>query len=156
MQDTDFNLKVTDFIAGKSFEDNIEFSNKFSTSLPQLQNGISCDIDIQWGWDLTILLTIHNLTYTTTSSCDVCTKTYSQQKTHDDFLIKCYADYDEWLLEEDEISFDSKHWVIDLEGLFVQEILLDQSIKNVCKTCGENNIHTTNENQGGNNIKRVS
>lgn len=156
MQDTDFNLKVTDFIAGKSFEDSIEFSNKFSTSLPHLENGLSCTISIQWWWDKTILLTISRLSYATKRLCDVCSKPFDEKKSPEDFLIKCYADYDEWLLKEDEITFDSKHGVIDLEPLFVQEILLDQSIKCVCTDCSKIVVGNTDQNTQGNNITRTS
>ena len=155
MQDTDFSLKVTDFIAGKSFEDSVKFSNKFSTSLPQLNNGVSCDIDIQWWWDKTILLTIRNLAYSQEHTCDVCTERFEETKTPEDFFIKCYADYNQWLLKEDEIIFDSKHWVIDLEDLFVQEILLDGSIKNVCKNCQQNEPQRIDGNIKGNDIKRT-
>lgn len=155
MKDTNFVIKVADFLAEKIYEDTIYFSDKFSTSLPHLIKWISCSIFIQWGGDKTILLTITNIVYSQKHSCDICLEDYTQESKLQDLYIKCYADYDEWLLAEDEIVFDSKHGQIDLEKIFVQEIILQQEIQKVCTKCKNNNTKEDSESVGTNNISRV-
>lgn len=155
MKDTNFSIKVNDFLAWNAFADSIEFSDKFSTSLPQLHTWVACTISIKNGDDKTVFLDIYNTSYELQNHCDVCGQGYIQTKNIEHLFLKCYADYDENLLEEDELSFDSKYATIDLEDVLVQEIQLRDEIKKMCKTCEESSNSQVLETPEQNNIKRV-
>jgi len=100
-------------------------------------------------------LDIYNTSYELQNHCDVCGQGYIQTKNIEHLFLKCYADYDENLLEEDELSFDSKYATIDLEDVLVQEIQLRDEIKKMCKTCEESSNSQVLETPEQNNIKRV-
>gem|GEM_PF-5564754 len=71
-KDTNFTIKIHDFLSKKTLSDTVIFTNKFSTLLPQLKSGLSCEILIQAGDDKTFMMTIKDLTYITDSTCDIC------------------------------------------------------------------------------------
>ena len=155
MKDTNFTIKVSDFLTGSALEDNIQLFDKFSTSLPQLHDWISCDVCIK-NWDeKTVFLEISNISYSLENACDVCSTKYIQHWDVSDIFLKCYADYDKELLREDELSFDGKHGKIDLEDTLTQEITLTQELKKMCSICGDKKQIKTDQTLEWNSIKRI-
>ncbi len=155
MKDSNFSIKIHDFLSKTSLEDTVYFSNKFSTNLPQLQDWISCEIFIQAGDDKTLFMTITNISVSQENACDVCSKTYSATTDIDELYLKFYADTDEELLKENEINFSSKAWYIDLHDILVHEILLAQDVKNSCKTCQKNTEWLIDERLNQTDIQRI-
>jgi hypothetical protein len=72
MKDTNFTIKIHDFLSKKTLSDVVVFSNKFSTSLPQVPDGIYCEVHIQAGDEKSFFVTIKHLEYHTKNTCDIC------------------------------------------------------------------------------------
>lgn len=155
MKDSNFTIKIHDFLSMKTLEDTVVFSNKFSTSLPHIPDWVSCEIFIQAWDDKTFMLTIKHLYYFITPLCDVCASQIKKEVTHEDVFYKFFWNCDEELLKDNEISFPSWEWYIDLEPLLIQEIALKEQIKNVCKDCWEKTNDEIDETQEGNWIVRI-
>ena len=137
MKDSNFSIKIHDFLSKTTLEDTVYFSNKFSTNLPQLQDWLSCTIFIQSGDDKTLFMTITDIVSSQQKECDVCGESVVSSTIIDELYLKFYADTDEELLRENEINFSSKAWYIDLEDILVHEIILAQDLKNSCITCSK-------------------
>lgn len=155
MKDSNFSIKIHDFLSKTTLEDTIYFSNKFSTNLPQLQDWISCEIFIQAWDDKTLFMTISNISISQKVECDVCAETYTSQTLIEELYLKFYADTDEELLKENEINFSSKSWYIDLHDILVHEIMLAQNVKNSCKTCQKKWSLISDETINQSDIQRV-
>ena len=97
---------------------------------------------------------LEHITFSIQKECDVCWKPYEEEKRIPQIALSCYADYPEERLNEYEISFSSKGWLIDIEDTVVQEITLYDEIKNVCTNCQQLSISEEPEIQGRNSIIR--
>lgn len=137
MNDSNFTIKIHDFLSKKTLSDVVVFSNKFSTSLPQVPEWISCNVLIQ-AWDeKSFFITVQDLQYTIQTSCDVCEDKVTREKKPNDIFLKFFADCDEELLKENEYSFTWWEWYVDIEQILIQEIVLDQDISHMCKACSK-------------------
>ncbi len=155
MKDSNFSIKIHDFLSKKTLSDTVVFTNKFSTLLPQLKNGLSCEILIQAGDEKTFMMTIKNLRYSTTSMCDFCWEECEIDNIHDEIFLKFFGDCDEELLRENEIGFSLSDGDIDIQELLSQEIFLESDIQTLCTSCSKNAENKSPETEEGNSIKRV-
>ncbi len=139
MIDSNFTIKIDDFLSNNTRDDEVVFTDKFSTKLPHLSTWISADLYIQSWDDKSFFITMKNFSYSQKLMCDVCWLVYAKNSTHEEVFLKFFWNCDEELLKENEYNFELWSWYIDLEQIFIQEVLLWQDIQQLCEKCWKNN-----------------
>lgn len=134
-QDRNFIIRINDFLKSTTISDDLTFKQKFSTKLPHITWWISSNIHLQRGDDETAFVTLTKTSYTWEYQCDRCWEKKEITRSLRDINLWCYADYPLHQLKEDEISFSSRDWRLDLEQTFIEEITLDEPIKQLCTNC---------------------
>jgi hypothetical protein len=140
MKNYNFTYKVSDILRHPEHPETIQFSNKFSTLIPQCSDEwISGTIFIQGLNEEQLQVDIKQLSCRLDSSCDRCGKslnielgaswlTYSA-----DFPRKKKKRGEE--VVEPDIYIDEKNLLIDLEQIITTDLLLSQSLVNLCLDC---------------------
>ncbi len=135
MQDHNFKVKIADLLKDSSHTDTIQFTDKFSTLLPQTQEGIQALISFHGGDNKTIFFLIEEASVLFTASCDRCGKEVKKELYIEDVDGKGYVD----LISEDDdwatISINSKDGMMDIEDFLIQSLLLTDDISTVCEDC---------------------
>lgn len=159
IQDHNFKVKIADLLKDSSHTDTIQFTDKFSTLLPQTQEGIKALISFHGGDDKTIFFLIEEASVKFTALCDRCGKEVKKELSIEDIDGKWYID----LLPEDDdgstIWIDSKDGIMDLEDFLVHSLLLTDDISTLCEDCQKKADNEDNElddsNIGVSTIKRL-
>lgn len=140
MKDYNFNYKVSDILRHPEHPETIQFSNKFSTLIPQCSDqGISGSLIIQWLNEEQLQIEIEELSCNLDTSCDRCWKELtiklwaSGLSYSADFPRKKKKRGEEII--EPDIYIDEKNLAIDLEQVITTDLLLSQSLVNLCQDC---------------------
>jgi hypothetical protein len=149
MKDYNFNYKVSDILRHPETPETIQFSNKFSTLIPQCSDeGISGTIFIQGLNEEQLIIDIKELCCILDSSCDRCWKDLSVElwaswlSYSADFPRKKKKRWEE--VVEPDIYIDEKNLAIDLEQIITTDLLLSQSLVNLCLEC-QKTVETLSE-----------
>lgn len=135
MQDHNFKVKIADLLKDSSYTDTIQFTNKFSTLLPQSQQGINATITFHGGDDKTIFFCIEDADVSFATSCDRCGKDVDKKLFIEEVEGKWYVD----LISDDDdgstISINSKDGLIDIEDFLIHSLILTDDISTLCEDC---------------------
>lgn len=149
MKDYIFHYKVSDILRHPEHPETIQFSNKFSTLIPQCSDeGISGTIVLQGLNEEHLQIDILNLSCTLDSQCDRCGNPLSIK------LGTTWMNYSaefpyktkkrDQIPVEPDIYIDEKNQTIDLEEIITTDLLLSQDIVNLCQVC-QKTVENTNE-----------
>lgn len=138
MRNYNFKIPVADVLKESSTHDTIQFTEKFSTLLPQLIDpGISATIEIQGMDKSSLLITINKARASCLSDCDVCGKAQKYNIEFQNKEIKCFFEKEspESVHDDDIVYIDPSHKVVDLEQFLVESFLLSDEVVHVCTNC---------------------
>jgi hypothetical protein len=140
MKDYNFNYKVSDILRHPETPETIQFFNKFSTLIPQCSDeGISGTIYIQWLNEEQLEINIEELSCILDTACDRCGKALevelgASKLTYSADFPRKNKQRGEIVVEPD-LFIDAKNLTINLEQVITTDLLLSQSIVNLCPEC---------------------
>lgn len=140
MKDYNFHYKVSDILHHPETPETIQILNKFSTLIPQCSDdGISGTIRIQWLNDEQLQIDILELSCCLITQCDRCGKNIHVE------LWASWLSYSADIPQkhkkrgivvvEPDIYINAKDETIDLEEVITTDLLLSQSVVNLCQDC---------------------
>jgi len=136
MKDHSFSIKISDLLNNPWTKDTVSFTDKFSTSLPQLvDKGITATINLMWLSSEEIDLEFLDVLATFQTSCDSCW----QQCRHTVKIKETYAKwaFSEDLQREDIIMITERTKSMDVENFLVETITLASPVVISCKECSK-------------------
>ena len=139
-------IKVSDLLNKLGKTDSISFENVLLKNIPNLDpEWISGEIILQSVNDDSLFAEVKNINCKTHEICDLCTNEYTTE--YKDINYEWRFQTEDTLSEDnDEIFPIDDKWLINIEDLLTQSILLNDSFSKICPKCKDKQREDTDEN----------